>query len=115
MTTTPKTERKATGKPDETVNFEKAMARLEKIVSEMESGELPLEDMIARFEEGQGLITFCTGKLNEVEKKVEMLVKKGGEIVTVPFDADAGDTAAEEAGPSRAALADDRGSGDMPF
>ena len=71
-------------------SFEDAMKRLEKLVDEMEGGELSLEAMIARFEEGQKLIGFCTKKLNEVEKKVELLVRKGGKTVAEPFDESAG-------------------------
>ncbi|MCE9616303.1 MAG: exodeoxyribonuclease VII small subunit [Lentisphaerae bacterium] len=66
-------------------SFEGAMQRLETIVAEMEDGKLNLEDMIARFEEGQKLIGFCTAKLNEVEKKVEMLVKRGESVTLEPF------------------------------
>ena len=72
-------------KDTETVSFETAMARLEKVVGEMEEGRLPLEQMIARFEEGQRLVQFCSKKLNEVEKRVEILVKKGGVQVAEPF------------------------------
>jgi exodeoxyribonuclease VII small subunit len=70
------------------ISFERAMERLETIVGDMEGGALSLEDMIARFEEGQTLIKLCTRKLNEVEKKVEMLVKKGDEVTTEEFEAD---------------------------
>jgi exodeoxyribonuclease VII small subunit len=95
--TTPRTDKKG-GKPEEKINFEKAMERLDKIVGEMEGGSLSLEEMIARFEEGQSLIKFCSVKLNEVEKKVEMLVKKGGELKTEPFE-EAGE---EESGEGKA-------------
>jgi exodeoxyribonuclease VII small subunit len=95
--TTAKTDKKG-GKPEEKMNFEKAMERLDKIVGEMESGSLSLEEMIARFEEGQSLIRFCSVKLNEVEKKVEMLVKKGGEVKTEPFE----ETEEEDAGEGKA-------------
>jgi exodeoxyribonuclease VII small subunit len=98
MTTT-KTDKKG-AKPEEKINFEKAMERLDKIVGEMEGGALSLEEMIARFEEGQSLIKFCSVKLNEVEKKVEMLVKKGGEMRAEPFEEaeeeDASDGRAED-------------------
>ncbi len=66
--------------------FEKSVARLEKIVAEMESGDLDLDKMIKRFEEGQKLIKVCSKKLNEVEKKVEVLVKKGETIVSEDLD-----------------------------
>ena len=54
----------------------------------MESGELSLEKMMAGFEEGTGLVKLCTRRLNEVEKRIEKLVKKDGEVVTEPFEAD---------------------------
>jgi exodeoxyribonuclease VII small subunit len=69
------------------LTFEQSIERLEKIVADMESGKFSLEEMISRFEEGQKLIRFCSAKLNEVEKKVEVLVKKGGEVVAEPFEA----------------------------
>jgi exodeoxyribonuclease VII small subunit len=66
--------------------FEESMERLETLVKEMEEGTLSLEDMIARFEEGQSLIKVCTRKLNEVERKIEVLVKKGQALATEPFE-----------------------------
>jgi len=66
--------------------FEESMARLEKIVAEMEDGQLSLEQMIARFEEGRNLTKNCTKTLNEVERKIEMLVKKGEDVVAEPFE-----------------------------
>jgi exodeoxyribonuclease VII small subunit len=67
------------------VDFEKSLARLETIVEEMESGDLSLEQMIKHFEEGSKLVTLCSGKLNEVEQKIEKLVKKGGGLTSEPF------------------------------
>lgn len=73
-------------KPEKTQSFEKALARLEEIAAEMESGELGLEKMVAAFEEGQKLVKLCSSKLNEVEKKIEMLVKNAdGSVGTEPF------------------------------
>ncbi|MBM4148647.1 MAG: exodeoxyribonuclease VII small subunit [Lentisphaerae bacterium] len=66
--------------------FEKAMDRLEVIVSEMEGGSLGLEEMMARFEEGRKLVVLCTRKLNEVERRIEILVKQGDGEEAVPFD-----------------------------
>jgi len=67
--------------------FEKSLERLEKIVEEMEAGKLSLEEMIGRFEEGQTLIKYCTGKLDEVEKKIEVLLKKeDGTVEAEPFE-----------------------------
>lgn len=75
-------------KKEETpLSFETALKRLEGIVEQMESGEADLDAMIASFEEGQKLVKFCTAKLNEVEKKVEKIVKDTeGNAEVVPFD-----------------------------
>jgi len=68
------------------LNFDGALTRLEQIVEQMESGEMDLEAMVAAFEEGQRLIGFCSGKLNEVERRIEMLVKnEAGAETTAPF------------------------------
>ena len=67
-------------------NFEKSLGRLEELVGEMEGGELSLEEMIKHFEEGSKLVGLCTKKLNEVEQKIEKLVKKDGELKEVPFE-----------------------------
>ena len=68
------------------VDFEKSLGRLEELVGEMEGGELGLEEMIKHFEEGSKLVGLCTKKLNEVEQKIEKLVKKDGELKEVPFE-----------------------------
>jgi exodeoxyribonuclease VII small subunit len=72
--------------------FEKALERLETIVGEMESGTLSLEKMMACFEEGTGLVKYCNRKLNEVEKKIEVLAKKGDAELTEPFEAESEDS-----------------------
>lgn len=78
--------------------FEKALERLEEVVADMEQGELGLDEMIARFEEGQKLIKFCSTKLDEVERKIEKLVRKDDEPVAEPFEAEtANRPSAEEA------------------
>lgn len=60
----------------ESLSFEKALERLETIVSKMEGGKLPLEDMMEQFEEGSLLSSVCEKKLKELEKKIEILVKE---------------------------------------
>ena len=77
-----------TKKPETQLSFDKALAQLEKIVQDMEGGALPLEKMMEQFEEGMRLIALCSVKLNEVEKKIELMVKKDGKIVTAPFEAE---------------------------
>ncbi len=56
-------------------DFENALARLEAIVADLEKGELALEESIALFEEGVKISRFCTGKLDEAERKVEVLLR----------------------------------------
>ena len=52
--------------------FDEALKRLEQLVEQMESGEMDLDAMVAAFEEGQRLIQFCSRKLNEVERRIEV-------------------------------------------
>jgi len=66
-------------------SFEDSLQRLEKLVKEMEAGELSLDQMISHFEEGSSLVEQCGKKLNEVEQRIEKLVKKDGKITTEPF------------------------------
>jgi exodeoxyribonuclease VII small subunit len=68
--------------------FEESLNRLEEIVAEMEAGELSLEKMMAHFEEGSTLVKDCGSKLEEVESKIEQLVKKGDELATEPMNTD---------------------------
>lgn len=70
---------------NEAVNFEQSLARLEQLVREMEGGQLSLEKMMSHFEEGSALVKVCGDKLNEVEAKIEMLVKKGDKLVSQPL------------------------------
>ena len=66
--------------------FEKAMEQLEEIVQELESVDLPLEKAIRRFEEGVQLAKFCSGKLDETEKRINILLKdKKNQVVEQPF------------------------------
>ena len=66
--------------------FEDAMERLEKIVGELEEEDLPLEKSLEIFEEGVGLSRFLSGKLDEAEQKVEILLRgEGGGKEARPF------------------------------
>jgi exodeoxyribonuclease VII small subunit len=55
--------------------FESALEELESVVEQLESGNLSLEDSLAAFEKGVGLVKHCNQKLSEVEKKVELLIR----------------------------------------
>jgi exodeoxyribonuclease VII small subunit len=75
-------------------SFEKAIQRLEQIVADMERAELPLEDVLKKYEEGTRLVRFCSQKLEEAEKKIELLTKKAdGSATLKPFtdEEDTGD------------------------
>ena len=67
-------------------SFEKSLERLEVLVEQMESGELSLEEMIKHFEEGTSLVDRCSKRLNEVEQKIEKLVKNKDSFTEEPFD-----------------------------
>lgn len=56
-----------------TATFEEAIARLEAIVAKLGEGSLPLEDSLALFEEGAGLVKLCDGQLGEAQLKLETL------------------------------------------
>src|SRR3954470_18941876 len=69
------------------LNFETAMDRLEKIVEQMESGKLPLEDLIVRYEEGMGLVKVCQERLASAEQKIEIITRNsGGKPVIKEFE-----------------------------
>ncbi|MDD5482478.1 MAG: exodeoxyribonuclease VII small subunit [Kiritimatiellae bacterium] len=77
-------------KTEKELSFDKSLAQLEEIVQNMESGSLSLEKMMEQYEKGMRLISFCSARLNEVEKKIEIMVKKGDKIEAEPFTAEAG-------------------------
>jgi len=67
--------------------FEDAIRELKEIIQKLEGGNLPLEDSIKLFQEGTELISFSHKKLNEIRKKVEILVEdKDGEITFEEFE-----------------------------
>jgi exodeoxyribonuclease VII small subunit len=66
--------------------FEQSLKQLERIVQELEDGDLPLEKAIKKFEEGVQLTKFCSQKLDETEKKISILLKDTeGQITEKPF------------------------------
>lgn len=73
-------------------DFEKALGRLEAIVGELEKGELALEGAIDLFEEGMKISRFCSDKLDEAERKVEILLRdERGQLVERPYEEQAGE------------------------
>jgi exodeoxyribonuclease VII small subunit len=71
---------------NEQKKFEDELRDLEAIVARIDSGELSLEESIAAFERGIGLVRVLNHKLDEIEKKVEVLVRNAqGELRTTPY------------------------------
>ena len=69
------------------LSLEEAMARLEKIVAEMESDKLPLEKSLKLYEEGIGLVSQCSEHLEAAKRKIQILTSgKGGEIELVDLE-----------------------------
>lgn len=67
------------------MKFEEALKRLEKIVEELESGKLSLEDSLQRYEEGVKLSRFCHKSLQAAQKKIQVLTKKDEGWEVEPF------------------------------
>ncbi len=74
----------AENRPEE-LTFEQALARLEEIVRALESGNVPLEDLIKLYDEGSALVKNCTDKLQKAEEKVKLLQVKDGKITEEDF------------------------------
>ncbi len=69
------------------IKFEKALKRLEEIVDELEKGDLDLDKSLEIFEEGIKMSRICSQKLDEAEKKIEILTKdESGKLKTEPFE-----------------------------
>ena len=68
--------------------FELAMKQLEQIVHDLETGDLPLEKAIKKFEEGIQISKYCSEKLDESQKKITLLMRdsEGKSITEVPFE-----------------------------
>ena len=75
--------------PAASANFEAQLASLERIVRELERGDLPLERSLELFEQGVKLSRECQERLNEAERRIEVLLRDGeGRTVAVPFERD---------------------------
>lgn len=69
----------------ESLPFEEAMEKLESVVEQLESGDVPLEKAIQLFEQGMKLSRICGAKLERLEQQVEKLVQENGDWVKKPF------------------------------
>lgn len=74
-------------KTEDPQSFEEAMQRLESIVGRLEEEQLPLEEMLARYEEGVALARYCNEKLDAAEQKVSLITRQSdGSIRTEDFE-----------------------------
>ena len=71
---------------DKLKDFEKSLQALEKIVAQMESGELGLEESLNQFEQGINLAKNCQDTLTNAELRVDQLIEKNGLQQTIPFE-----------------------------
>jgi len=69
-----------------TPDFEQSLADLESLVTQMENGDLTLEDSLNAFEEGIKLTRECQAMLDQAEQKVQILTSHNGELKTEPFN-----------------------------
>ena len=65
--------------------FEEALEKLEEIVRRMEAGEMTLEESLKAFEEGIKLSRLCAKKLDEADRRVEILLREEGDLTAKPF------------------------------
>jgi exodeoxyribonuclease VII small subunit len=72
---------------DAKLSFETALTKLETIVESMESGEVPLAELLAKFEEGNKLLKLCEARLKEAELKIEQLKKSKDGVTFAKFEA----------------------------
>jgi exodeoxyribonuclease VII small subunit len=67
------------------LSFEEAMDQLEQLVGKLENGDVPLEKAIDLFQEGMKLSQLCNQKLEQVERKIEILIEENGSFTKKPF------------------------------
>jgi exodeoxyribonuclease VII small subunit len=87
---------KVTTEAVEQLNFESAMDRLEVIVEEMESGKMPLEELIVRYEEGMKLVKICQERLASAEQRIEIITRNSaGKALVKEFEPDVAEKASQ--------------------
>lgn len=67
-------------------SFEQALDQLEKIVDSMESGDVPLAELLAKYENGSQLLKVCEARLKDAELRIEILKKQNGAPATARFE-----------------------------
>ena len=72
------------------LTFEAALAKLETIVESMESGDVPLQELLAKFEDGNRMLKLCESRLKDAEIKIEQLKKQKDGVTFAPFETERG-------------------------
>jgi len=92
---------KTAGTPETGVTFEQAMSELEEIVHVLEDSQLPLEELVEKYERGAGLLRTCQQRLNNAQQRIELITRNAaGETVLEPLNVEE-DAAAPAAAPPK--------------
>ncbi len=75
-------------KPEKELAFEEALKNLETIIEDLESGDVPLAELVEKYEEGTALLKICHKRLDQAELKIEKLREKSGQPDFENFDPD---------------------------
>lgn len=67
-------------------SFEDSLEKLEQITKELEEGDLSLEKALKKFDEGIKLAQYCNSKLDEAQKKIDILLNKNDSLTSTPFE-----------------------------
>lgn len=73
-------------KDEKALTFEEAVGNLEQIVAAIESGQIGLEESLARYEQGMELVKHCRGILDRAEKRIEQLTQNGNSVTATALD-----------------------------
>ena len=76
------------------VDFEKALAELESLVERLERGDVPLDEALRTFERGVALTRHCQAALQAAQQKVEILLRRSGQLEVQPFEEPGAESAA---------------------
>ena len=68
------------------LKFEDTMKKLEAIVESLETGGMDVDESLKKYQEGVKLLAICRKRLDDTKRKVEVLIKKGGNITSEPFE-----------------------------
>lgn len=106
----PKTSQSDSSDEESDLSFEDALAQLEELVGEMESEQMPLEELISNYENGTRLFQLCSKRLDAAEGRIEMIRKnRNGESVVEPFDDEVSPTTTDSSSDTEEDTPDENG------